>query len=44
VPDQPLPAAAEEIPTPPPAPRVRRPRPPPAPDDWKKGISIFGGG
>jgi len=44
VPDQPLPAAAEETPTPPPAPRVRRPRPPPAPDDWKKGISIFGGG
>jgi len=43
-PDQPLPAAAEETPTPPPAPRVRRPRPPPAPDDWKKGISIFGGG
>jgi uncharacterized protein involved in outer membrane biogenesis len=44
VPDQPVPAAAEETPTPPPAPRVRRPRPPPAPDDWKKGISIFGGG
>jgi uncharacterized protein involved in outer membrane biogenesis len=44
VPDQPLPAAAEETPTPPPASRVRRPRPPPAPDDWKKGISIFGGG
>ena len=26
------------------APRKRPSRPPPAPDDWKKGISIFGGG
>jgi hypothetical protein len=26
------------------APRKRPSRPPPARDDWKKGISIFGGG
>jgi len=42
-PDQAVPAVADDTP-PAPAPRVRRPRPPPAPDDWKKGISIFGGG
>jgi hypothetical protein len=46
---EPAPAAAaqEEIasPVPPPSPPPRRkPKPKPAPDDWKKGISIFGGG
>ena len=43
------PAAAEDTTLAPPAapraPRASRPsRPAPAPDDWKKGISIFGGG
>ncbi|MGH6824568.1 AsmA family protein [Methyloceanibacter sp.] len=44
---QPTPAAAADdaIPAPAPvAPRKRPNRPRPAPDDWKKGISIFGGG
>ena len=44
---QPTPAAAADdvIPAPAPvAPRKKPSRPRPAPDDWKKGISIFGGG
>ncbi len=44
---QPAAAAQEEIAAPvaPVTPAQRRkPKPPPAPDDWKKGISIFGGG
>jgi uncharacterized protein involved in outer membrane biogenesis len=44
---QPTPAAAADdaIPAPAPvAPRKRPSRARPAPDDWKKGISIFGGG
>jgi uncharacterized protein involved in outer membrane biogenesis len=44
---QPTPAAAADdaISAPAPvAPRKRPSRPKPAPDDWKKGISIFGGG
>ena len=44
---QPAAAAQEEIAAPvaPVTPVQRRqPKPPPAPDDWKKGISIFGGG
>jgi hypothetical protein len=43
---QPAAAAQEEIAAPVVAPsaRKRAPKPAPAPDDWKKGISIFGGG
>ena len=44
---QPAAAAQEEMAAPaaPVAtPQRRRPKPKPAPDDWKKGISIFGGG
>jgi uncharacterized protein involved in outer membrane biogenesis len=38
-------AADDSLPAPAPvAPRKRPSRPPPARDDWKKGISIFGGG
>ena len=38
-------AAQEEIAAPVAPPQQRRkPKPKPAPDDWKKGISIFGGG
>jgi len=38
-------AADDALPAPAPvAPRKRPNRPPPARDDWKKGISIFGGG
>jgi uncharacterized protein involved in outer membrane biogenesis len=44
---EPAAAAQEEVAAPvapaSPPPR-KRPRPKPAPDDWKKGISIFGGG
>jgi hypothetical protein len=38
-------AASEDLPVPaePKAPK-RRPAPVRAPDDWKKGVSIFGGG
>jgi hypothetical protein len=43
---QPTPAAVEVVkPSPRPASRSRRPSPPrETPDDWKKGIGIFGGG
>jgi hypothetical protein len=37
------PAALEGI-APAPVARPRPPRRPAAPDDWKKGISVFGGG
>jgi hypothetical protein len=40
---QPAAAAQEEIAAPV-APARKRPKPQSAPDDWKKGISIFGGG
>ena len=43
---EPAAAAQEEVAAPvaPVSPPPRKPKPKPAPDDWKKGISIFGGG